>query len=293
MWKLKLHYFGHLMWRANSVEKTLMLGRIEGRGKGHDRGWDGWVASLIQQSWVWASSRRWWRTGRPGMLQSMVSQRSDWTTEQQLLGPNYLLNGTGTPWALWTVKVWETQSYEFALEISVLGIICFILQYACGSMPAAAAKSLQSCPTLCDPIDRSPPASPVPGILQARTLEWVAIAFSNAWKWKVKVKSLSHVRLPATPWTAAHQAPPSVGFSRREYWSGVPLPSPGSMPNTLHCGCKFFYINRYRTSAVLCVFMLHPDYQELTNDWMLCVPQNSYVKALTPVYLKVCLPLGR
>ena len=90
----------------------------------------------------------------------------------------------------------------------------------------AAAKSLQSCPTLCDPIDGSPPGSPVPGILQARTLEWVAISFSNAWKWKVKVKSLSLVRLLATPWTAAYQAPPSMGFSRQEYWSGVPLPSP-------------------------------------------------------------------
>ena len=91
---------------------------------------------------------------------------------------------------------------------------------------AAAAKLLQSCPTLCDPIDGSPPGSPAPGILQARTLEWVAISFSNAWKWKVKVKSLSHIRLLATPWTAAYQAPPSMGFSRQEYWSGVPLPSP-------------------------------------------------------------------
>ena len=90
---------------------------------------------------------------------------------------------------------------------------------------ATAAKSLQSCSTLCDPIDRSPPGSPVPGILQARTLEWVAISFSNAWKWKEKVKSLSCVQLLATPWTAAHQAPLSVGFSRQEYWSGLPLPS--------------------------------------------------------------------
>ena len=91
---------------------------------------------------------------------------------------------------------------------------------------AAAAKLLQSCPTLCDPIDGSPPGSPVPGILQARTLERVAISFSNAWKWKVKMKSLSRVRLFATPWTAAYQAPPSMGFSRQEYWSGVPSPSP-------------------------------------------------------------------
>ena len=91
---------------------------------------------------------------------------------------------------------------------------------------SAAAKSLQSCLTLCDPIDGSPPGSPVPGILQARTLEWVAIAFSNAWKGKVKVKSLSCVLLLATSWTAAYQAPLSLVFSRQEYWSGVPLPSP-------------------------------------------------------------------
>ena len=85
---------------------------------------------------------------------------------------------------------------------------------------AAAAKSLQSCPTLCDAIDGSPPGSPVPGILQARTLEWVAISFSNAWKWEVKVNSLSRIRLFVTPWAAAYQAPPSMGFSRREYWEG-------------------------------------------------------------------------
>ena len=89
-----------------------------------------------------------------------------------------------------------------------------------------AAKLLQLCPTLCNPVDGNPPGSPVPGILQARTLEWVAISFSNAWKWKMKVKSLSRVWLLATPWTTAHQAPPSMGFSRQEYWSGVPLPSP-------------------------------------------------------------------
>ena len=110
---------------------------------------------------------------------------------------------------------------------------------------SAAAKSLQSCLTLCDPIDGSPPGSPIPGIRQARTLEWVAISFSNSWKWKVKVKLLSRVRLLATLWTEAHQAPPSMGFSRQEYWSGVPMPSlcdilaPGfnssvSLSSTLH-----------------------------------------------------------
>ena len=120
---------------------------------------------------------------------------------------------------------WETKqsifSYVFIFFLNIhesLNSVWFCF--------AAAAKSLQSCPTLCDPIDGCPPVSPVPGILQARTLEWVAISFSNAWKGKVKVKSLSHVRLLATPWTAAYQAPPSMGFSRQEYWSGVPLPSP-------------------------------------------------------------------
>ena len=98
-------------------------------------------------------------------------------------------------------------------------------------MYAAAAKSLQSCRMLCDPIDSSPPGSTIPGILQARTLEWVTISVSNAWKWKVKVKLLSRVRLLATPWTAAHQAPLTMGFSRQKHWSGVPLPSPKECMN--------------------------------------------------------------
>ena len=92
-----------------------------------------------------------------------------------------------------------------------------------GNPTAAAAKSCQSCPTLCDPIDGSPTGSSVPGSLQARILGWVAISFSSAWKWKVKVKLFSRVALFATPWTAAYQAPLSMGFSRQEYWSGVPL----------------------------------------------------------------------
>ena len=96
-----------------------------------------------------------------------------------------------------------------------------------------SAKSLQSCPTLCDPTDGSPPGSPIPGILQARTLEWVAISFSNAWKWEVKVKSLSRVWPLATPWTGAYQAPTSMGFSRQEYWSGLPLPSPQCFPTDI------------------------------------------------------------
>ena len=102
-----------------------------------------------------------------------------------------------------------------------------------GPAAAAAAKSLQSCPTLCDPIDGSPLGSSVPGILQARILEWVAISFSNAWKWKVKVKSLSRAWLFVTPWTGAYQIPPPMGFSRQEYWSGVTLPSPEDGPSRL------------------------------------------------------------
>ena len=97
---------------------------------------------------------------------------------------------------------------------------------ASGWCATAAAKSLQSCPTLCDSMDCSLPGFSIHGIFQARTLEWVAISFSNAWKWKVKVKSLSRVWLFATPWTAAYQAPPSMGFSGQQYWSGLPLPSP-------------------------------------------------------------------
>ena len=111
------------------------------------------------------------------------------------------------------VFVWLT-SLSVTVSRSILVAAC------------VCAKSLQLCPTLCDPIDSSPPGSPVPGILQARTLERVAISFSNAWKWKVKVKLLSRVQLLATPWTAAYQALPPMGFSRQEYWSGVPVPSP-------------------------------------------------------------------
>ena len=103
---------------------------------------------------------------------------------------------------------------------------CHLIFPAYAYICIAGAKSIQSCPTLCDPTDDDPSGSPVPGILRARTLEWVAISFSNAWKWKVKVKSLSRVRLFTTPWSAAYQAPPFMGFSRQEYWSWVPLPSP-------------------------------------------------------------------
>ena len=118
---------------------------------------------------------------------------------------------------------WTSGSSRFMYCWSLAWRILSITLLACA---VAAAKSLQSCPTLCDPIDGSPLGSSVPGIPQARILEWVAISFPNAWKWKVKLKLLNRAWLLATPWTAAYQAPPSIGFSRQEYWSGLPLPSP-------------------------------------------------------------------
>ena len=115
---------------------------------------------------------------------------------------------------------------QVTLIQSLFGLISFLWTVSClVDAAAAAARLLQSCLTLCDPLDGSPPGSPVPGILQARTLEWVAISFSSARKWKVTVRSLSRVRLLATPWTAA-QAPPSMGSPRQEHWSGLPFPSP-------------------------------------------------------------------
>ena len=127
------------------------------------------------------------------------------------------------------------------------------------------AKSLQLCPTLCDPIEGSPPGSPIPRILQARTLEWVAISSSNAWKWKVKVKSLSCVRLLATPWTAAYQASLSMGFSRQENWSGVPLPSPSVILE--HPKIKSLTVSI--VSPSICHKVIGPDAMILVF-WMLC-----------------------
>ena len=127
-------------------------------------------------------------------------------------------------WHTITSFNWQIHVWPVVLQLECFGIgslIYFIALTHC----YCYAKSLQLCPTLCDPIDSSPPGSPVPVILQARTLKWVAISFSSAWKWKVEVKSLSRVRPSVIPWTAAFQAPPSMGFSRQECWSGVPLPS--------------------------------------------------------------------
>ena len=132
------------------------------------------MASLTQWTWVWVNSGYWWWTRRPGTLSFTGSQRLRHDWATEL---NWTVIHTHTMWYCYT-------------------------------------KSLQLWPTLCDHIDGSPPGSPVPGILQARTLEWVAISFSNAWEWKVKVKSLSRVRLFATPRSAACQASLSITYSR-------------------------------------------------------------------------------
>ena len=143
---------------------------------------------------------------------------------------------------------------------------CSLFPWVCFQRLAAAATSLQSCPTLCDPIDGSPPGSPVSGILQARTLEWVAISSSNAWKWKVKVKSLSRARLFVIPWTTAYQAPPPMGLFRQENWSGLPLPS-------LFKGLKLWKNNRkaWRNSRHVfnTVVVKSP-----SHVWLFCNPMD-------------------
>ena len=136
-----------------------------------------------------------------------------------------------------------------------LGISNFLEEL---SAATAAAKSLQSRLTLCNPVDGRPPGSAIPGILQARTLEWVVISFFNAWKWKVKVKSLSHVWLLTTPWTAAYQASPPMGFSRQEYWRGLPLPSLEEI-SSLSYSIVFLYFSAlftWKTLSLLAILIL-------------------------------------
>ena len=140
---------------------------------------------------------------------------------------------TGIAWLL----VNKTKLYSCFIKIVNISTNWLLLSYLCfwffvrnsafviSFHELVNNRLLQSCLTLCNPINGSPPGSSVPGILQARTLEWVAISLSNACKWKVTLKSLSRVQLLATTWTVPHQAPPSMGFSRQEYSSRVSLPS--------------------------------------------------------------------
>ena len=152
----------------------------------------------------------------------------------------------------------------------------WVTKHITAYMYAAAAKSLQSCQTLRNPTDGSPPGSPVPGILKARTLEWVAIFFSNAWKWKLKGKSLSPVWLFPTTWTAAHQAPPSMGFPRQEYWSGLPLPSLAYM---------------YTYTYILFHFLFHDGLLQDTEYNSLCYTLGPC--CLSILYITVCIRLMR
>ena len=169
MLKLKLQYFGHLMRRADSFEKAPMLGKIEGRRR---RGWP-------RMKWL------------DGITDSMEMSFSK--LRELAMG----------------MEAWCSAVHGVAKTQTRLSGWTKLNRYVSNSWAAAAAKSLQSCPTLCDPIDGSPPGSPIPGILQARTLEWVAISFSNAWKWSCSVMSDSS----RPPYTAAYQ-PPLMGFSR-------------------------------------------------------------------------------
>ena len=147
----------------------------------------------------------------------------------------------------------------YHIRATCLRMQCNLHMYNLVNIMLCYTKSLQSCPTLCDPIDGSPPGSPVPGILQARTLEWVAISFSNAWKWKVKMKSLSRVRLLATPWTVAYQAPPSMGFPSK------------STRVACHCLLRDIYIYIYIYMCVCVCVCIRSD-QSLSRVRLFATP---------------------
>ena len=208
------------MWRTDSLEKTLMLGKFEGRRR---RGWQRmrWLDGITDGHEVEPAPVLGYGQGSLACCSPPPLRVGyNWATELIIslvfftilkilitfyLTISYILKEKTKPASFkWTEE-------QLLHRVKLLFLLLL-----------SRFSRVRLCAT---PLDGSPPGSPVPGILQARTLEWAAISFSNAWKWKVKVKSLGHVRL-ATPWTAAHQAPPSMGFSRQKHWSGVPLPSP-------------------------------------------------------------------
>ena len=155
MLKLKFQYFGPLLRRTDSLEQTILFScweRLKAGGDGDDRGWDGWMASPIQWTGVWASSRRWWRTEKPRMLQSTGSQR------------------VGTQMNNWTTT---------DLLCSLGDILHTIYLIPLTTLYSACCLAAQSCLTPYDPMDCSPPGSSVHGILQRRILEWVTIFFSR------------------------------------------------------------------------------------------------------------------
>ena len=161
----------------------------------------------------------------------------------------YFLFWWSVHWCEWGVQV----SYYYSVTVNFSFYVCICLMYwgapmlgecCCRQVTLVVSNSVQ-------PHGWQPTRLSVPGTLQARTLEWVAISFSKAWKWKVKVKSLSHVWLLATPWTAAYQAPLSMGFSRQEYWSGLPLPSPSWVNRYLQLLCLPLGLIPWSLSSVL------------------------------------------
>ena len=205
-----IHFWG------TSMQNKGLPWWLSGKGSAYnsgDFGFNPWVRKI-----PW---RRKWQPhtvfvpGKSHGQRSMVGSMSPWSLKKSWM------------WLKWLNKISSSNMLNKAL---FWGRIMADQSELVGTQRTHTAKSHESCPTLCNPTDSSPPGCPISGILQARTLEWVAVSFSNAWKWKVKVKSLSRVRLLATPWTAAYQAPLSMGFSRQEYWSRVPLPSPGLQP---------------------------------------------------------------
>ena len=135
------------------------------------------------------------------------------------------------------------------------------------------------------PHRQQPTRLPVPGILQARTLEWVAISFSSTWKWKVKVKSLSRVRLLATQWTAAYQAPRSMGFARQDYWSGVPVPSPSDVTYV----CAFWWMSQWKMKVAVQIPLLNNHYYTPEISIFRCVCVLGCVLGCVCVLLLLCV----
>ena len=239
MLKWKLQYFDHLMQRPDSLGKTLMLRKIERRREWQRMRWlDGIIDSMdMSLSKFWEDSE-----GQESLACCSPWGRKESDTTEGLNNDNLAVCSYSWRQTYFCDVSFLTLARAFPCPYGPLSARRWLCSHGLLRVLALTlkvAKSLQSCPTLCNPIDGSPPGSPIPGILQAKTLEWVAISFSNAWKWKVKVKSLSRVWLFVTPWSAAYQAPPPMGFSRQEYWSGVPLPSPDPQRGDLKAWCHY------------------------------------------------------
>ena len=180
MLKLKLQYFGHLMWRADSLEKTLMLGKIEGRRRGDDRGWDGWMASLTRWKWVWVGSGSWWWTGRPCLLQFMWSQRvrHDWATE---------LN-----WCLYQKKSHSSfYGYTLCVKAHLFQVPCrhiplhlrTFFQYNIFSMEYFSFRQPKGLSHLLD-------SSEIPSVLHTSMIDGATDRFfGSAWTWNTHIFS--------------------------------------------------------------------------------------------------------